>query len=207
MKPSPYLIRDTIALSSTWAYHAKGMFSVRISEPGDVTGVYAIPEAELAALHPLLPTAMKAAMALNADNGGRANISGEMVGYTLQTLAGDIFELKDDNGIARVYAKIYDLSTSPADDRMVMISGRCLTLQPAHPDYNNVPFSTSCDYKIIEVSGKTLENQYPGWEARLLLGTELDMDKTSLYKNVFSKSCTTTPTADMGAVEFNILEL
>lgn len=146
-----------------------------------------VSEASLAYEHSLLPVAMDEM--LRRQHTGlfkKAGLQGNYVYCTLAVLNHNILSLPDINGDENLLANITDLIDHKEIPALVELHGVVVWTQHFQHGHLRVPLVVHTETTTLRTFKSTLDERYPMWESRWLMGCELGINKWELARHAFS---------------------
>lgn len=206
------LIDQTLMLADQWHIVDSETFMAYNIDDGTENIVKA---SFLAEEHPLLPDAIRGL--INWSYMDRTNqttldhqddfkeysfAEGKLVGHTVDLLQNGGMPVTDINNNTYLFTSGLTIDHENATESIIPIVGSAVTHQHVFVSDKKVPFVTNAFWKKIDVSKTALEQQYPDWETRYRIGSELGMENFELMPYVFSKPSEPLPSIEASSITF-----
>lgn len=153
---------------------------------------------ELNQFHPQLAPAIRAHISHNDNSTHPGYARGYDVNLTLEVLCGRCINVRDLSGMGLVLTRLELLSKDNNEAvTMVAIAVELAYFEHASQQY---PYVVGSRVTNDQVGISSLENSYPGWEARFNMGNELELERAELFAYTFAQSAapvTTLPPVDL----------
>lgn len=140
---------------------------------------------EVRELHPLFPEALQGLCDWHNRTMGHGHPATSNVTATLKLLRGDVVKTRNEHGTEYLYSRVKDIDELNDLPEQVFISGDELLLSKRNIEGSNVSFVIACVQQMHGVSKAALDEQYPGWMERWVIGEELGLTGLELTRQAF----------------------
>lgn len=186
---------------SNWWPKEDGTFQAAIFDWQWARNDYVVYETDLASLHPLLPSVIRAMLTWQDATGVSAYADGSDVHATLRYLRGECVTLPSTNGVDVMFSEVRDMTENQMTDQLVTIETTSLQLHSQLYAGQKVPLVKRIGYTQLHVSRSTFDTKYPGWLNRWQTSQAMGMQWYAAYDYVFLPQLpqhTTSLPADIG---------
>lgn len=196
-------LAELLKITEHWVeFDADNLVATSLFEDRNIPR-YKVRNEELAQLHPDLPATIRALFSWLSKNKKQFHIEPRHVMDNARLLNGELLPFEDEDGQPRYFENVTLLKTFTyfKQDSLMVIRGNELTTECVDGVRFVVGFSNA--QQSVSVSKTAMNKQYPGWETRWKIGTELEVDKEQLLAHVFSTPNPLQPGTTFGDVEFD----
>lgn len=178
----PYLTEDD-AEDYTWSLGNHGYFHVFDGIGDDYDNHFDVAEEDLDVLHPLLGDVVRESIEWLRQCGASAEVNGEVIQVMLSVLKWGTADFIDKDNRRYTLSSVRQIQQMTT--RMFEISG--VAVEVHHDEWEpEIPCITYQGKLSFIVKREYLDETYPGWEAKWLARTALDLEDNNLLVDVFT---------------------
>lgn len=166
---------------STW--HLSKNNELTATFPGGQQVV--IDDEKLASYHPDLPASLRANIRWS-NIVGSPNVHKTLVKATLMYLGHGGVELAGLSGRTYVYNSIFDVVDN-FEENATLIKGSVVEVRFEEVDSRKIPFITATALANVDISNAFLDDKFPGWKERWVVGRELGLTFDATLPYLFQK--------------------
>lgn len=191
-----------IQIATYWTLNPDHSCSAWVMRPGGKKNEYVVTPDQLRTLHEDMPEALKAMIVNRLQKGEQGVAQQFKVQATLQLLQFGGIKLKDRLDKPYLLSKVTNINRVPGYDNLVAITGTAVTVNHTQHEGRHIDYVVDIKNPVLNVERSVLDESYPGWEKRLTLGVELDVNTVALYRHVFPNKTAPAPLPLAGNLTF-----
>lgn len=191
-----------VQIASYWTLNPDYSFSAWSLRADGKKNEYNVSKDQLRTLHEDLPEALQAIIVSRLTKGEQGIAQQFKVQATLQLLQFGGIAFKDMLGVSHLLSKVSELYSISTSANLVGVSGTAVDVEHVQHKGRKIGFVVNIKHPVLTVERMELEHRYPGWEKRLAVGRELEIDEPSLFRHVFMNAAVDTTPPAINAITF-----